>query len=126
MTDSVDQLSLENGQSQTLIAHSMSMVWAQGIPLSKAVFKLFRSRWLGTFPTNTGELGCAGGVDCSCTDANANASEYSDVYKTFLSDFFIAQVIILQSELYLMFRRVALSVHGDGFTGKFDDYEVAE
>lgn len=89
----MDLLSLENGQSQIRIVHSMSMVSVLGTSLFKNFHEYNRSRWLGTFPTDTGELGCAGGVDCSCTDANANSSEYSDVYKNFLSDFFVAQVL---------------------------------
>ena len=56
-----------------------------------------RSRWEGTYDgtvgtTVVGTPGCPGGVGCSCTDANANASDYSDEYKKFLSDFYIAQV----------------------------------
>lgn len=59
-----------------------------------------RSRWEGTYggevgTTNKGAPGCATGSNCSCTEANANATEYDDGYKTFLSDFFIAQVDIL-------------------------------
>jgi len=55
-----------------------------------------RSRWEGTYSGSVGTvangLGCAGGVGCSCTNANANSSDYSKTYKEFLSDFYIAQV----------------------------------
>jgi len=56
-----------------------------------------RSRWEGTYSgsvgtSNAGVPGCATGANCSCVEPNANASAYTDIYKDFLTDFYIAQV----------------------------------
>lgn len=94
------------------------MVSVLGKPKLWIILKsLNRSRWEGTFPTNTGIQGCANGTDCSCIDANANASDYSDVYKLFLNNFFVSQVTSLKYRLTL-FRQRALRVPGDGSIGK--------
>ena len=77
-----------------------------------------RNRWEGTFPTNTGKLGCANGTGCSCTDANADGSNYSDVYKLFLADFFIAQVFHPSHKFQLINRQPVLNAPGDGSIGR--------
>ena len=87
----------ESGQLQTQIVLFMLIQWDKGISQLYAVYKLvYRSRWEGTYSGNAGTVangpGCATGVGCSCSEANANSSDYSDTYKQFLSDFFIAQV----------------------------------
>ena len=82
---------------QTPIVLFMSTRSERGISIIKYRVTVDRSRWEGTYDgtvgtTVVGTPGCPGSVDCSCTDANANASAYSDEYKKFLSDFYIAQV----------------------------------
>jgi hypothetical protein len=79
-----------------------------------------RSRWEGTYDgnfgtSNPGIPGCANSANCSCTQANANVTDYSDSYKKFLSDYFIAQVILLIQELTCS--GLALNVLGDGSIG---------
>jgi|SRR5277367_2600431 len=88
---------LGNGQLQTQIVLCMSTLSERGMPVNIHQVTVNRSRWEGTYDGTVGTkvvgtLGCPGGVGCSCTDANANASDYSDEYKKFLSDFYIAQV----------------------------------
>ena len=102
------------------------------LQLFKAVYKLvYRSRWEGTYSgrvgTAAGGPGCATGVGCSCSQANANSSDYSDTYKQFLSNFYIAQVN--SSAISFTFRQLALNVLGDGFIGNstaqsFSDYRT--
>ena len=78
---------------QTLIVRFTLMVLDPGKSKFQVLYEqVDRSRWEGTFPSDTGKLGCANGTGCSCTDANADGSNYSDAYKLFLTDFFVAQV----------------------------------
>ena len=96
-TDLVVLRLLGNGQLQTQIVLFMSTRSERGISIIKYRVTVNRSRWEGTYDGTVGTSvvgtpGCPGSVDCSCTDANANASAYSDEYKRFLSDFYIAQV----------------------------------
>jgi len=64
-----------------------------------------RSRWEGTYQGTKGTTAagpaCAGG-NCTCAAANADSSDYSAVYKEFLSDFYIAQVQSLVNDRNLM------------------------
>src|SRR5579859_6850147 len=76
------------------------------------------TRWEGTYTgafgtNNPGVPGCALASNCSCTNANAQPSAYSTAYKTFLADYFIAQVGFYFVEC-LPCRRPASSAHGDG------------
>jgi hypothetical protein len=70
----------------------------EGYHLALLVYLIASStRWEGTYngafgTSNPGVPGCALATNCSCTSANAQASAYSAAYKTFLADYFIAQV----------------------------------
>jgi hypothetical protein len=63
--------------------------------LLQILTSLARSRWEGTYSGTKGTTaagpGCAGG-NCTCAPANADSLDYGNVYKEFLSDFYIAQV----------------------------------
>ena len=88
---------LGNGQLQTQTVLFMSTRSERGISVVVHLVTVIRSRWEGTYDGDVGtkvagSLGCPGGVDCSCTNANANSLDYSGEYKKFLSDFYIAQV----------------------------------
>jgi hypothetical protein len=80
-----------------------------------------RSRWEGTYSGTKGTTaagpGCAGG-NCTCAPANADSSDYSDVYKEFLSDFYIAQVCPLKTKTDWN-RRAVFKLLGVGFIGTF-------
>ena len=65
--------------------------------------------------SNPGVPGCPTSSNCTCTPANANASDYSAEYKSFLTDFYIAQVTSPLSSAH--FSPQALIVLGDHFTG---------
>jgi len=79
-----------------------------------------RSRWEGTFPSDTGIQGCANGKECSCVAANSSSSEYNDAYKLFLNAFFLAQVTNLELCIILnmSIRYRAGKFRGDGFIGR--------
>ena len=88
---------LGNGQLPTQIVLFMSTRSERGISIIGRLIMVNRNRWEGTYDGTVGTAvvgtpGCPGNVGCSCTPANANASDYSDEYKKFLSDFYIAQV----------------------------------
>jgi hypothetical protein len=106
----------------TRTARFMSMQSEKGKD-SSARFRLTvsRSRWEGTYSGTKGTTvagpGCAGG-NCTCAPANADSLDYSDVYKEFLSDFYIAQVHSRQSKTD-RYRLAAFRLLGVGFIGTF-------
>lgn len=105
--------------------HFTSMVLGPGKSRFRVLYQqVNRSRWEGTLPGDTGNLGCANGTGCSCTDANADGSGYNDAYKLFLTDYFVAQVC-QQSDFNLSYRRPVLKAPGDGSIGNLSS-EIAE
>lgn len=121
--DLEDQLWLESGRLPTRTARFMSMQLERG-KVSSVPFRLtyvVRSRWEGTYSGTKGTTaagpGCAGG-NCTCAPANADSLDYSDVYKEFLSDFYIAQVCSRKTKTDRN-RLAAFKLLGVGFIGTF-------
>jgi len=61
------------------------------------VYRRHRLRSVPEWSGVPGVPSCPHAQGCSCTDANTNASEYSTAYKTFLSNYFTAQVFLVSS-----------------------------
>ncbi|BFZ59700.1 hypothetical protein YB2330_000715 [Saitoella coloradoensis] len=57
------------------------------------------TRWEGTYATNGVNVteSCPTGVNCTCTPANADPSDYADIYSQFLSQFAQAQMIAFEN-----------------------------
>ena len=105
--DLEDRLSLANGRLRIQTVQFMLMQSALGIVNGHllGINCGSRSRWEGTYRGTKGTTaagpGCAWG-NCTCAAANAESSDYSAVYKEFLSDFYIAQVQSLVNDRNLM------------------------